>query len=91
MEVKGVTTAVKGSIPIKQGHGKDDIKMGYTKDSTYNGKETVEQVIESVKTTFNNDLSTFKSEHDKTIAQLENELKTLKQAFEETLKGLMTR
>jgi len=89
-KIKGVTTGVKGGIPIKIDH-KGTLEIKYLNEASYDKDNTLKDIITFYEQALNEQEQTFNDKIDKLSSEHDIRIKTLETTINETLKGLITR
>ena len=86
------TTAKKGMLQFKSGHGKEDFDYNFIKDIPYGGSDkTVDEIIKGFMSELETDYKRRLEKMNEHIDKLENELTTLRNAYENVIKGVLQR
>jgi len=98
------TNAPKGTIPFKDGFNKDSINYGYMANITYDGKQTLYDVVAGLRSSDKtqqlemdrlanviNDLKQNNVKLSNTLIKLQEQIQVVEQKYYEALKGVITR
>ena len=84
-------TAKKGMMKYKIGHGKEDFDYDFMCNIPYDEHTKLSDVLKTIKEDLRDEFQRKTAELEEENRQMKNELNTLRTAFENTLKGVLTR
>ena len=89
-KIKGITTGVKGGIPIKTDH-KGTLEIKYLNEASYDKDNTLKDIVTAYEKALNEQEQAFNDKIDKLSSEHDKRIEALEKGLNETLKGLITR